>query len=541
MSNENTSMSEKEMRIRAITKLYYSQPKVQEALLVFGAGREVVPRYFEGFGKRPDMLQYPADIMGLVNKGATSFHASEEIWRDPLAINSDMSTAELVTLRTSWDLLIDVDSPFLDWSTIVAQLLLNALEGHGIKQYGLKYSGSKGWHIIVSGAAFPETFEGIKMQSGFPEWPRAICRYLMYSIRNEYNRRVTEFMPSMEVIQQRTNKTKEEIVQAPCPECGIPSEKGLLTHYHCDDCGSEITRPNVKRNGKELRCINCPGNLKVLRIEEYFFCPACKTHSYTSRSSSEGGKVTYTKESRQRESQFSAAFSEQVSGEVIGGSDLVLVAPRHLFRMPYSLHEKTALASAVLTKEEIAHFTPRDANPLKINIRQYLPITRNGAATRLLAEAIAWKHKQDAREVNVTQKSYAGKSFEKTELKGVSEDMFPPAIKKLLNGVPDGKKRGLFILITFLRSCGFAPDYISTKINEWNTKNQPPLKEGYIKSQLDWHFRQKKKILPPNYDNGAFYKDLGLISGKQDVKNPLVEVGRALRKANLQNVRPQER
>ena len=541
MSKENSSMSEKEIRIRAITKLYYSQPKVQETLLAFSAGREVVPRYFEGFGKRPDMLQYPADIMGLVNKGATSFHASEEIWRDPLAINSDMSVVELNSLRTSWDLLIDVDSPFFDWSTIVAQLLLDALEAHGIKQYGLKYSGSKGWHIIVSGTAFPETFEGMTMQSGFPEWPRAICKYLMHSIRNEYNRRVTEFMPSVEVIQQRTNKTKEELVQAPCPECGLPSEKGLLTHYHCEDCGSEMTRPNVKRNGKELRCINCPGNLKVLRTEEYFFCPACKTHSYTSRGSSEGGKVTYTKESQQRERQFSAAFSEQVSGEVIGGSDLVLVAPRHLFRMPYSLHEKTALASVVLTKEEMVSFTPRDANPLKIEIRKYLPITKPGEATRLLTEALIWKRALDTQDAKTTQKSYSGKSFEESELKGVSEDMFPPAIKKLLNGVQDGKKRGLFIIITFLRSCGFAPDYIGIKVHEWNTKNQPPLKESYIKGQLEWHFRQKKKILPPNYDNGAFYKDLGLISGKQNVKNPLVEVGRALRKAKLQTMNPQER
>ena len=49
-------MSEKEQRVRAITKLYYSQQKVQESLLAFSANREVVPRYFEGFGKRPDTL-----------------------------------------------------------------------------------------------------------------------------------------------------------------------------------------------------------------------------------------------------------------------------------------------------------------------------------------------------------------------------------------------------------------------------------------------------------------------------------------------------
>lgn len=532
MSEEN-EVSEKEQRIRAITKLYYSQPKVQEILLAFGTNREVVPRYFEGFGKRPDTLQYRSDIMGLVNKGATSFHGSEEIWRDPLHINSDMSAEELTALRTSWDLLIDIDSPFLDWSKIVGQLLLEALEAHGVRQYGIKYSGSKGFHLIVPGSAFPEEHEGTKMHAGFPEWPRAICRYLMYFIRKEYNRRVTEFMPSVAVIQQRTNKTKEELVQAPCPDCGRSSEKGTITHYRCPDCNTTMSRKDVKRQGKELRCVNCPGMLSVTGNEEYFFCSECKTSSFNKLGASANSKTTYTKEARQSAQEFSAGFSEQVSGEVIGGSDLVLVAPRHLFRMPYSLHEKTALASVVLMKEELATFTPRDANPLKIQIRPYLPQSVPGEARRLLGAALAWKKTQDAHEVHDIQKSYAGKKFENKELEGVTEEMFPPAIKKLLKGLQDGKKRGLFILITFLRACGFPPLYISTAVYEWNKKNEPPLKEGYIKSQLDWHFRQKKKILPPNYDNESFYKDIGLITGKQDVKNPLVEVGRALRKAGV--------
>ena len=46
--------------------------------------------------------------------------------------------------------------------------------------------------------------------------------------------------------------------------------------------------------------------------------------------------------------------------------DIVLVSPRHLFRAPYSHHEKTALASIVITKEEIDNFKPTDASPLKI-------------------------------------------------------------------------------------------------------------------------------------------------------------------------------
>src|SRR3989344_3938017 len=178
-TQEVKEISEKEKRVRAITKLYYSNPKVQEVLLEFSKNREVVPRYFESFGKRPDTLQYNSDIMGLVNKGATSFHASEEIWLDPFAINSEMNVEELNKQRKAWDLLIDIDSPYLDFSKIAAKLLLEKLEEYGIKSYGIKFSGSKGFHIIVPSNSFPKEFQGEKTSEMFPEWPRAICEFLM--------------------------------------------------------------------------------------------------------------------------------------------------------------------------------------------------------------------------------------------------------------------------------------------------------------------------------------------------------------------------
>ena len=530
MSEETNEMSEREGRIRAITRFYYSQPKIQEILLSFGINREVVPRYFEGFGKRPDTLQYPSDIMGLVNKGATSFHASEEIWRDPLAINADMSTGDLTALRISWDLLIDIDSRFLDCSRVAAEVICEFLESQGITAYGIKFSGSRGFHLIIPGETFPEEYDGEKRAASFPAWPRAVCAFIMHHIRRAYNAKVMPIMPSIEVIEQRTQKKKEDFLQAVCPDCGRPSEKGISITYACENCKFTITRKDVKHNKRELKCSECTGSLHVAQRENYFYCPHCKTSSFSAVTPQGAHTVTYTKEARERAKTISNDFNEEIAGEALGRLDLVLVAPRHLFRMPYSLHEKSALASVVLTKQEIATFTPRDANPLKIVIRPYIPAVISGSGRRLLSMALEWKKEHDTQEATHSQKSYSGKKFEETELKGVSEAMFPSAIKKLLKGMQDGKKRGLFILITFLRSCGFSPEYINTSVHEWNKKNDPPLKEGYLKGQLDWHLRQKKKILPPNYDNVAFYKDLGLISGKQAVKNPLVEVGRALRK-----------
>lgn len=520
--------SEKEQRIRAITRLYYSNPKIQEVLFNFSQGREIVPRYFEGFGKRPDTLQYQSDIMGLVNKGATSFHASEEIWNDPLKLTSDMTREDMDGLRKSWDLLIDIDSPFLDWSRIAAQVIIDALESLGVKNYGIKFSGSKGFHLIISGKAFPEVYDGKNMRQMFPEWPRAICKYLMHSIRGEYNRRIEQFMPDVKVIQQRTNKTKEELLQAPCPECGRPAEKGLSIIYECPDCGASIKRKEPKRAAQELRCVNCPGKLHIIGQEPYFHCTYCQTTSFNKVSVETGGKVTYTKDARTNAS-FSATFDEKVSGEAIGISDLVLVAPRHLFRMPYSLHEKTALASAVITKKELETFSPKMANPIGIAIRQYISQTKDEEGTRLLSSALAWSKQYQAEEEVVEKKKYTNSEFTPVNLEGVTEAMFPPAIKKLLQGVKDGKKRGLFILLTFYRSCGFSYEYVNNAVREWNKKNDQPLKEGYIKSQIEWHFKQKKKILPPNYDNESFYKDLGLLESKPQTKNPLVDVLRKMR------------
>ena len=521
-------MEIKEERIRKITNLYYSNPKIQEAILKFGVGREVVPRYFEAFGKRPDMLIYPSDLNGAVKKGATSFHASEEIWIDPLKLNSELRREELNELRTGWDFLIDIDSKYLDLSKLLAKLVIKALEEHGVKNWKIKFSGSKGFHIIVSWMAFPEEFNGMKTKEMFPEWPKTICEYLMYYIKKEYNKKAGEVMGDFDIIKKRTNLSEEEFLESMCPICGREAKKGVLVILECPECKFSIKRKDIKMTKRKLVCPqnSCPGFLNVVGEEEYFQCEHCKDVSSVDKRESSGKyKTIFTKEAKSSED-----FEEEIKGEIFGSPDLVLVAPRHLFRMPYSLHEKTALASVVLSKDEIENFDPlRDADPLRIEIRDFLPMNKLGEAMRLLMSALEWKKRILGEEEiqNVNKRNYEYKDL---EIKGVSEEIFPNPIKKLLNGLKEGRKRGLFVLLTFLRSLNFSPDYINTKIREWNSKNEPPLKEGYVKSQIEWHLKQKRKILPPNYSNDNFYKDLGLLDEKPREKNPIVKVLREVRK-----------
>ena len=289
------AQSEKELRIRKITLMYYSKPEVQNALFSFSADREICPRYFEGFGKRPDSFQYPNDIFELAKKGATSFHCSEELWKDPLKVETGMSEKQLNELRKGWDLLIDIDSKYIDYSKIAAQVIINFLKFYGVKNIGIKFSGSKGFHIIIPWKSLPKEINGIKSTDMFPQWARIVVQFIIDSIKKDLIEKITD-----------------------------------------------LSRPN-----------------------------------------------RYIKDF-------------QVSEEVM--PDLILVSPRHLFRMPYSLHEKTALASVVLSEEELKDFQITDANPMKIKIKDFMPDSKEGEASKLFIEALDWyKGKGENQKTNTNE------------------------------------------------------------------------------------------------------------------------------------------
>ncbi len=399
---------EKIEKIQTIAPSYYSRKDVQEEILRFSKSREVVARYFESFGKRPDTLEYSNDILQQVKKGATSFHCSEEIWHDPLRLSTELSKSQLDELRTGWDLLIDIDSKYFDYSKIMTRLIIQALNFHNIKNIGLKFSGNKGLHIIVPWKAFPEELNEDKLKNLFPEIPRAISLYLLQLIKKDLIKEIT-----------RMTSDKEYIKDFEEAEKVIP--------------------------------------------------------------------------------------------------DLVLVSSRHLFRAPYSLHEKTGLASVVIDPKKIQDFHPENANPLKVKVIPFLPKVREEEARELLLQALDW-YKEQKKEIK-TEKSFERK-FEEVKV-DKSRIVFPPSINNILNGMKDGRKRALFILINYFRCLNFSKEEINARVDEWNKKNENPLKEGYIKSQFDWNFRQKK-VLPPNFDK-PYYKDIGIVPTEEEIKykNPV--------------------
>ncbi len=404
---ENPSVNEK--RIKKILNLYYSRPEVQKAIYEFSKDRETVPSYMmESFGKRPDSLQYDNDVYELSKKGATSFHCSEEIWTDCLNIETGMNEKQLNELRKGWDLLLDIDSRYIDYSKIMVDLIIDLLKFHGINNIGIKFSGSKGFHMIIPWKAFPKEINNVKTSDMFPEYPKIIMQYIAEKVKP---------------------RLIEEI--------------------------SKLTRPNK-----------------------------------------------YIKDFK-------------ASKEVI--PDLMLASPRHLFRTPYSLHEKTALASVVVDKNKIKNFELKDANPLKTKVKSFMPNCIEGEAKELLTSALDWsKHRIES----LTKKDYGNIKYKAIKLNNISENNFPPSIKKILEGVSDGRKRALFILINLFRSIGMEKEELEKRIEDWNNKNEVALKQGYITSQLTWSYRNKI-VPPPNFDKD-YYKAIGVIPNAEELryKNP---------------------
>jgi hypothetical protein len=506
---DSSQRSFKEKRLREILFIYYSRPDVRKAMFEFAQNRETIPRYYEGFGKRPDTFQYDSDILEQVRKGATSFHCSEEIWEDPLEISNEFSEQEFNDLRIGWDLLLDIDSPYLEYSKIYADLLIKTLEFHGIENIGVKFSGSKGFHIIIPWKAFPKEIYGQQSKNMFPEWPRAICEYLTEIIQPKLEKKI--FQGNLKDLAKKTGKKEEDLLITECLSCHRSAEKKELVTWICENCKNELVM--IRKTKRIPKCPNedCRKDLIEVSKKQIYACEFCQTNS-------------------QKNEELFAKTRQKT--EILIEADLILVAPRHLFRMPYSLHEKTALSSIVIDKNKIKDFQILDANAFKIEIKNFYPDSKPEEAKNLLLQALDWKEQKQQEKNKIQEKFITEKTkfpqkkqgeFKQVSIPNPTPDLYPPCINLLLKGVKqDGRKRGLFILINFFKTIGVDEAKLIEIINNWNEKNHKPLKQGYIQSQLNW-YRKTGARLPPNCDKPN-YNDLAICKPDElcrQIKNPI--------------------
>lgn len=203
--------------------------------------------------------------------------------------------------------------------------------------------------------------------------------------------------------------------------------------------------------------------------------------------------------------------------------DSGLVSSRHLFRLPYSLHEKSHLISLPLNISSLKNFKREDASIDKVKdfkIKFLNEKTKLSEATSLVIESFDFLQK-----MKPAIEQYPKVQVRERKTRYFDKRQFPPCMLKLLEGkLSDGRKRGLFLLVTFLRNMGWSWEQVEKEVLEWNEKNLPPLRTNYVKTQLRWHKNQKKNILPPNCNAENYYKELGLYCGDEfhkDIKNPI--------------------
>ena len=419
---------------------YYKDERVARAIVEHGFHREIGLRKRDGsFAKRPQILQYPSDVISHVQRGVTSFHASEELWSNPLFLGD----RDPKDLRIGWDLVLDIDCKEYEYSRIAAMEVLKVLKKYGVKNYWIKFSGNKGFHIALAYESFPERFMGLETRNLFPEAPRKIAAFISTEIKGIGKKILRYEKNNLDVIAQKTGIDKKELFRS--------------TSFEGVNGNIEI---------KEIDMDNFVG--KILSI------------------------------------------------------DTILISPRHLYRMPYSLHEKSWLVSIPLRERDLKTFRKEDATIEKVleqwNGLRFIDrsIVEKGEAELLLRKAYEEvKEESDRGEMNKKRAP-----IRKVVISNkVDEKDFPPCIKKGLEGLPDGRKRFLFILINFLRYMNWSKEEIIERIKEWNRHNIEPLRESYVNSQIKYAFRHKAR-LPPNCDKREYYKDIG-ICFNCGLKNPV--------------------
>jgi len=414
---------------------YYKRKDIQEAMVEHCRDKEIGVRYGEGFGKRPDILNYPKEVIELVIQGATSFHCSEERWGNPLELGSEIKKKEMEELREGWDLLLDIDCKIFEYSKICAVLVIRFLRYCGVKDVSCKFSGGKGFHIGVPFEAFPKRIKGMETRLLFPEAPKKIALYVKENIKEELGRMI------LELERGDFGKVKEKT--------GFDKE---IIRFEKNEFGDKVAKLNVE---------------PFLEI------------------------------------------------------DTILIAPRHLYRMPYSFHDKSGLVSVVIEPDKVEEFEKKMAIPEKIKVSGLKFLDREveeESGGRLLLQALDFEVKGEERDY-----SDKVKDFEEIKIESpIKEEFFPPCVGLMLEGLDDGRKRAVFCLMNFLGKVGWNRKEIEEFLLKWNKeRNKESLRENLILGQLNY-FKGDK--LPPNCDNDGYYKAIGVCKPAglcRKIKNPV--------------------
>lgn len=203
--------------------------------------------------------------------------------------------------------------------------------------------------------------------------------------------------------------------------------------------------------------------------------------------------------------------------------DTVLIASRHLYRMPYSFNEKSGLVSIPIDPDKVLEFDKETAKPENVKVSEFRFLDKKDVKPNEARQLIVQAYDFNLKKTEGEYKKEKQTRYEDLQ-EAIPEQFFPPCIKKILEGIEDGRKRAVFILINFLSSVGWSYDEMEKRLKEWNKINKEPLREVYLLGQIRYAKSNKKRILPPNCDNKTYYEDLRVCIPDNlcaKVKNPV--------------------
>ena len=482
---------------------------MQNAIFEESKNREVAFRFGDYFGKRPNILNYPSDLKFLAEKGLTSVHFSIERWQDPLLL--DNKKVNLNELRIGYDLVIDIDYDYLEYSYIAAKTIVKFLEeNYNIKNVGIKYSGNKGFHLAISWESFPLTYKGEETKVLFPSLPRALLEFIF-------------------------EKTKESIAK------NILIEEGLF--YKAEDIIDDISKKiSIERLANNISFNSIKKIEKDLKENPDLLKKIVK------------GLIKKIFEKYNDEKEILEKVSKVLSVYLLVPKiDSIVVSSRHLIRAPYSYNEKSGLISVPIDREtflkvktsEIKEFLLEISKPKNVIVNKnfFGFVEKKVRILSLIEDALRFKEQNEIKKNEELLKKLTKDSEQSSNRlnKKIKEEFFPPCIKNILRGLEDGKKRALFILMNFLYYSGYSVEEIEKIIWDWNKRNKVPLKDNYIKSQLKWFRKITAKgrfYLLPNCDKKDYYQDIGICKPDnlcKKIKNPLTYVKKKVNEENNSN------
>lgn len=489
-----------------VTLTYYKRQDIRQSMAQQCRGKEVAVKYADRFGKRPDIVLYDADLLSFAQKKATSFHISEETWSNPMQLSTGLRQSELNDLRMGWDLVLDVDFPLWKATLEISQALVEQLVAEGVPREAItaKFSGNKGFHIAVPFEAFPDTIvldDGTELETSdlFPDGVRSVVEYLVHRIDGPDN---------SYALSERLVRTLPDL------------PKDLLVEV-CERCSVKAPAKDVSQN--EFVCPNC--DYRIRSDDDYITCP------------SPGCGALLNPVSRGN-ARRCVCGSERFRKKVDLAIDTMLVTSRHMYRMVYSLHEKSGLASIPVDPFTIKDFDKDAAQPHIVQVA--LPFldrdVERGSALTLLQRGLAFQSPGKEEKKEWAEVEWTGDA--------APEEFFPPPIKKMLAGLKDGRKRALFVLVNFLRAVGWSYEMIDARLEEWNKRNVEVGGDGLRQTELVGHLRQhrqKEGRMPPNFDNDMYYLDLGVLEHDElsrNLKNPVTYVRKRMKQAGLSPKEP---